>query len=140
MINRLTRRLSDEQRTVALQLARFAITGGLVTALSLIVYAAIAVWHRGPPQLANLLAYVVAAATGYIMHSRWSFRGHGRRDNTARTTTRFAAVSLISYALNSFWVWLFTHPLGLAPQWPMLPMLFVTPGVTFLLNRKWVFA
>ena len=140
MINRLTGRLSEEQRIVALQILRFAITGGLVTALSLVVYAAIAVWHHGAPQLANFLAYAVAAATGYVMHSRWSFRGHGSRDNTARTTTRFAAVSLISYALNSFWVWLFTHPLGFAAQWPMLPMLFVTPGVTFLLNRKWVFA
>jgi putative flippase GtrA len=140
MFNRLTGRLTDEQRIVALQVVRFAITGGLVTALSLVVYAAIAVWHRGSPQLANFLAYVVAAATGYVMHSRWSFRDHGSRDNTARTTSRFAMVSLISYALNSFWVWLFTQPLGLAPQWPMLPMLFVTPGVTFLLNRKWVFA
>jgi putative flippase GtrA len=74
------------------------------------------------------------------MHSRWSFRGHGRRDDPRRTTGRFALVSLISYGLNSFWVWLFTQPLGLGPEWPMLPMLFVTPAVTFVLNRQWVFA
>jgi hypothetical protein len=36
-------------------------------------------------------------------------------------------------------VWLFTGPLELSPAWPILPMLFVTPAVTFLLNRQWVF-
>ena len=137
MFNRLAGRLSEEQRTVALQVVRFAITGGLVTALSLAVYAAIAVWHRGPPQLANFLAYVVAAGTGYVMHSRWSFRGHGER--TAGTAVKFMVVSLISLSLNSFWVWLITGPLGLGPAWPIVPMIFFTPAVTFVLNRQWVF-
>jgi putative flippase GtrA len=122
------------------QFIRFGITGRLVTALGLAVYAAYAVAARGNPQVANLLAYLVAAATGYVLHSRWSFRGHGRRGDLRRTTSRFAIVSLISYACNSFWVWLFTQPLGLPPAWPMLPMLFVTPAVTFVLNRQWVFA
>jgi hypothetical protein len=48
-------------------------------------------------------------------------------------------VSLISLGLNSLWVALITGPLGLGPAWPILPMLFVTPAVTFLLNRHWVF-
>ena len=59
-------------------------------------------WH---PQLGNFLAYVVAMATGYLMHSRWSFRDHGG-ERTHGTKVRFVIVSLISYALNSFWVWL----------------------------------
>jgi putative flippase GtrA len=71
------------------------------------------------------------------MHSRWSFRDHGRR--TRSTGVKFVTVSLISLGLNSLWVWLFTGPLELSPAWPILPMLFVTPAVTFLLNRQWVF-
>ena len=122
------------------QLIRFGITGGLVTALGLAVYWLVAVPLAQPPQLGNFLAYVVAAAIGYLLHSRWSFRGHGRRDNVARTTSRFLAVSLISYGLNSFWLWLFTDAFNPRPEWPMLPMLFVTPLVTFALNRNWVFA
>lgn len=140
MISQLSQRLTEQQRGVAMQVLRFAITGGMVTALGLGVYAAIAVWQRGSPQLANLAAYLVAAGTGYWMHSKWSFRGHGRRDNLVRTASRFTIVSLVSLGLNSFWVWLFTHPLGLGPAWPMLPMLFATPAATFSLNRLWVFA
>jgi putative flippase GtrA len=132
--------IEPERREILAQAIRFAIAGGLVTALGLGIYAAIALWQRGSPQLANLAAYFVAAGTGYVLHSRWSFRGHGRRDNVARSTCRFAVVSVISLGLNSLWVWLFTHPLGLGPEWPMLPMLFVTPAATFVLNRKWVFA
>lgn len=140
MVLQFSQRLAGHQREVALQLLRFAVTGGMVTALGLGVYAAMALWWHGSPQLANLAAYLIAASTGYWLHSKWSFRGHGRRDNLARTTSRFALVSLLSLALNSFWVWLVTHVFGLGPAWPMLPMLFVTPGATFFLNRLWVFA
>ncbi|HZB69639.1 MAG TPA: GtrA family protein, partial [Sphingomicrobium sp.] len=101
------------------------------------VYAFVALvlgWH---PQLGNLLAYLVAMATGYVMHSRWSFRDHGQR--TGSTAVKFVIVSLISLGLNSLWVAVITGPLGLGPAWPILPMLFVTPAVTFILNRYWVF-
>jgi putative flippase GtrA len=120
------------------QLMRFIVSGAIVTALGVGVYAIVALLLRWHPQLGNFLAYVVAMATGYLMHSRWSFRDHGG-ERTHATRVRFIVVSLVSYALNSFWVWLCTVALGLDPAWPILPMLFVTPAVTFLLNRQWVF-
>jgi len=122
------------------QLWRYGVSGGLVTALGVGVYWLAAVPLDVDPLLANLFGYLVAVATGYVMHSRWSFRGHGRRDDPVRTTGRFFLVSLVSLALNSFWVWLLTDQLHLAPSWPMIPMLAVTPFVTFELNRRWVFA
>jgi putative flippase GtrA len=120
------------------QLVRFVISGALVTALGVGVYAIVALVLRWEPQLGNFLAYVVAVATGYVMHSRWSFRDHGGQ-RTGSTKLRFAAVSLISYALNSFWVWLLFGHLQLGRAAPIVPMLFVTPAVTFVLNRQWVF-
>jgi putative flippase GtrA len=130
--------LPPERRAVIGQLARFIVSGATVTALGVGVYAVVALALRWHPQLGNFLAYVVAMATGYLMHSRWSFRDHGG-ERTHGTKVRFIVVSLISYALNSFWVWLMTAALRLDPAWPILPMLFVTPAVTFLLNRQWVF-
>ena len=120
------------------QLMRFIVSGAFVTALGVGVYAIVALVLRWHPQLGNFLAYAVAMTTGYVMHSRWSFRGHGaERDH--RTKVRFVIVSLISYALNSFWVWLLFTQLQLGRAAPIAPMLFVTPAVTFLLNRQWVF-
>ena len=128
---------APERRAMLSQLLRFLVSGALVTILGVSVYALVAIvlhWH---PQVANLLAYLVAMASGYVMHSRWSFRGYGER--TAGTAVRFVAVSLISLGLNSLWVALITGPLGMGPAWPIAPMLFVTPAVTFVLNRYWVF-
>lgn len=134
------RRINEnaESRAMAAQLVRFVMTGGFVTALGVGVYALVALVLHWNPQLGNFLAYVVAVATGYVMHSSWSFRGHGG-ERTHATKLRFAVVSVISFALNSFWVWLlFTH-LDLGRAAPIVPMLFVTPAVTFVLNRQWVF-
>ena len=131
-------RLSAERREVLGQLLRFIVTGALVTALGVGVYAVVALvigWH---PQLANILAYLAAMATGYVMHSRWSFRDHGTRSRS--TSIKFVVVSLISLGLNSSWIAIMTGPMGLGPAWPILPMLFITPAVTFVLNRQWVFA
>jgi putative flippase GtrA len=129
--------LSQERREVVLQLLRFLVSGALVTALGVGIYAIVAVWLRWHPQIGNLLAYAAAMATGYVMHSRWSFRGHGERGRG--TGFRFMIVSLISLGLNSLWVWILTDALDLSPAWPILPMLFITPAVTFILNRQWVF-
>ncbi len=129
--------LPPERRAVVGQLLRFLVSGGIVTALGVGVYALVALGLRWHPQLGNFLAYVAAMATGYVMHSRWSFRDQG--DRSAGTPFKFLIVSLISLGLNSFWVWLITEPLDLGPAWPILPMLFVTPLVTFFLNRHWVF-
>lgn len=130
--------LTPERRAVLAQLVRFIISGATVTALGVGVYAIVALVLRWDPQLGNFLAYAVAMVTGYVMHSRWSFKDHGgQRDH--RTKVRFVIVSLISYALNSFWVWLLYSRLELGRAAPILPMLFVTPAVTFLLNRQWVF-
>lgn len=130
----------NDRRIILGQLLRFLMSGGVVTLFGIGVYALIAVWLRWHPQLGNFLAYVTAAAAGYWMHSNWSFKGHGQRGDLKRTGSRFFIVSLVSLGLNSFWVWLLTVPLALDPAWPMVPMVFVTPLVTFTLNRQWVFA
>ena len=131
--------MSEHHRALAGQLIRFGLTGGFVTALGVVAYYVPATYLGVAPLLANLLAYLVAMAFGYVLHGKVSFRGHGSRDNLARTTSRFFIVSLVSFLLNSFFVWLLTGPMGGPDWWPTVPMLFVTPLVTFALNRRWVF-
>jgi putative flippase GtrA len=130
--------LSPERRTMVAQLTRFVISGAFVTALGVSVYAFVALVLRWNPQLGNVLSYLVAMGVGYVVHSRWSFRDHGA-DRTHATKVKFLTVSLVSLALNSFWVWLLYTRLHFGRAAPIVPMVFVTPGVTFLLNRQWVF-
>lgn len=122
------------------QLVRFAIAGGITTALYTLVYSPLAKYRITSEQVANLAGYLVAMLAGYVIHSRWSFRGHGM--DMRQTTIRFFLVSLVSYGMNTAWVFLLTDDAMLAGPWwwPLLPVLFVTPLVTFAINRLWVFA
>ena len=121
------------------QLFRFGLVGGLVTALGAGAYWVLATFAGLAPLVANLVGYLVAFAAGYVLHSRVSFRGHGSRDNIARTGSRFFLVSLVSLGLNSLFVWTLTGLLDGPTWWPVVPMLLVTPLVTFELNRSWTF-
>ena len=121
------------------QVIRFGLVGGFVTVIGMAVYYFPATYMGVAPLLANLLAYAVAMALGYILHSTVSFKGHGSRDNPAVRTGRFLIVSLVSLGLNSLFVWVLTGLLDGPTWWPLIPMLFVTPLATFALNRHWVF-
>jgi putative flippase GtrA len=128
----------ERHSALARQLVRYALTGGLASIVNIGVYWLLAA--RGmDPNLAWTVGFAAAVVVGYIVHSRWSFRGHGRRDNIARTGSRFVIVSLVSFALNQLWVWLLVRQLDL-PLWAPYPLVLgVTPLVIFALNRKWVF-
>jgi putative flippase GtrA len=132
-------RLSGEHREMAGQLVRYGLTGGLASIVNIGVYHMLAAGGMDP-NLAWTFGFLAAVLVGYVVHSRWSFRGHGRRDNLARTGGRFFAVSLVSFALNQLWVWLLVRHFAL-PLWSPYPLVLgVTPLIVFSLNRRWVFA
>jgi putative flippase GtrA len=125
------------------QIVRYILVGGAVTALQAAVYwllGAQAGWH---PQVANLAGYVCAVVTGYFAHGALTFRdAGGARAKAGRDMgrmVRFGAVSLLSLALNALWVWTLVTALRL-PVWSPIPLMAgVTPGIVFILNRRWVF-
>lgn len=121
------------------QLIRYGLTGGFVTTLQAAVYWVLADRAGVHPQLANFLGYLVAVASGYVLHGRFTFRGHGSRDRPVARGVRFVAVSLLSLGLNALWVWLCVDLLGW-PLWSPVPAMgLVTPALVFVLNRQWVF-
>ena len=122
------------------QLVRYVFTGGLVTIVHLAIYWGLAQPMHIAPLIANIVAQTVSTTLGYNLHSRWSFKGHGTRDNIARTGGRFLIVTAIGFGLNSVWVWVFTGLLHGPVWWPMPAMAIATPLIVFWLNRRWVFS
>lgn len=122
------------------QLIRFGLTGGLLTVLVAGGYWVVATFFGVEPMLSLTLNFVVFTGLGYILHSRFSFRGHGARDRAAARTARFFTVNVIGFLLNQLFVWLLVKQLGGPTWWPVVPIVLVTPLVTFALNRRWVFA
>jgi putative flippase GtrA len=121
------------------QIVRFGLTGGLLTVLVAGGYWVVAELFGVEPMLSMTLNYLVFTGLGYLLHSRFSFRGHGSRDNAPVRTIRFFTVNTLGFLLNQLFVWLLVKQMGGPTWWPVIPILFVTPLVTFALNRRWVF-
>ncbi|MGE4432349.1 MAG: GtrA family protein [Sphingobium sp.] len=139
---RLWRDLPPERRHLCVQILRYGVVGLGVTMVQAAVYWLLAARAGVHSQIANLMGYIVAVMLGYVLHGRFSFvdpeREGGAAAHAARGA-RFVAVSLVSLALNALWVWLSVSWMRW-PEWAPIPaMIFVTPGIVFVLNRHWVF-
>jgi putative flippase GtrA len=134
------RRLRDYGPVLG-QMIRFGIVGGFSTLLYAVIYLPLATYVM-PPVLAVVVAFAIAVCVGYLLHSRWSFRGHGRQERSAREQTRFLVVQGFGMLLNAAFTWVLTGPHSVfhgPTWWPLVPAVTVTPLATFALNRQWVF-
>lgn len=119
------------------QLVRFAIVGFSLAALYAAIYWYLATYVM-TPVLAVVVAFLVSVSIGFILHSRWSFRGHGAAEDR-KLKIKFLAVQTSGFFLNVLFTWVITGPMHRPTWWPLIPAIFVTPLVTFWLNRQLVF-
>jgi putative flippase GtrA len=130
-------RLNLRTETFA-QLARFALVGFFLAGVYSAIYWYLATYVMAPV-LAVVIAFMVSVTIGFVMHSRWSFRGHGAREDH-RLRVKFLLVQLSGFFMNEAFTWVLTGPLVHGPTWwPLIPAIFVTPFATFALNRQLVF-
>ena len=133
-------RLWRENRELVEQMVRFGLTGVLLTLLVAGGYWIAADLFGVEPMLSMTLNYLVFTCLGYVLHSRFSFRGHGARDNPRARTVRFFVVNTTGFLANQFFIWLLVKQMGGPVWWSVIPIVLVTPLLTFSLNRRWVFA
>lgn len=128
--------------SILVQMLRYGFAGGLATLVYSCVYLPLA-WWVFPGEHAVFavpFAFASALTVGFFLHSHFSFAGHGTRENSGRQHGKFLIAHLIGLTLNVAFTWFLTAGLG-APAWaPLLPSVTITPLVTFLLQRQWVFA
>ncbi len=131
--------LNEDTQQLAGQVIRFGVSGGFLTLLVAGGYWAVARFAGVDPNVSLTLVFIVASGVGYLLHSRWSFKGHGSRDNAPLRTLKFAVTNVSGFLTNQFFVWWLVKYLGGPTWWPVIPIVLVTPILTFTLNRKWVF-
>ena len=120
------------------QLVRFALVGLFLAAIYSAIYWYLATYVM-TPVLAVVIAFLVSVSIGFVLHSRWSFRGHGKTEDH-RLKVKFLLVQGFGFLMNEAFTWALTGPLFHGPTWwPLIPAIFVTPLATFLLNRQLVF-
>jgi putative flippase GtrA len=126
-------------RPGARQLIRYAIAGVCVTQFAAAIYSALVLFLHVNAIEANVVSTGFGLCAGYLAHSRWSFAGAGSGAAEHAKVGRFLLSSLVAFIINSTWVWLLVSILQLPPLTPVPLMMFVTPWISFLLNRHWVF-
>ena len=129
-------RLNVSNETLG-QLIRFGIVGLSLAALYSAIYWYLATYVMAPV-LAVVIAFAVAVSIGFVLHSRWSFRGHGKREDR-RMKVKFFIVQSSGFVLNEIFTWVLTGPMHGPTWWPLVPAILVTPLATYLFNRQWVF-
>ena len=140
MRKKFDRAMADpEARSAFAQLVRYGIVGALITLGGQAVYYVLAETRTTSPLVAIAIAWITGVVVGYFAHGWISFAGHGSRDDHAATGTRFVAVNVVGYLLNSFWVWLLVERLLGPTWWPIVPNVALTPLMTFWLHRHWTF-
>ncbi|GAA4748330.1 hypothetical protein GCM10023264_12970 [Sphingomonas daechungensis] len=125
-------------RPAARQLLRYAFAGLCVTQLAALVYSAVVLLLSAHPLFANAVSTAFGLCAGYLVHSRWSFAVDGAGGEGLQVA-RFLTASFVAFLINSFWVWLLVMILHLPALAPVPMMMLVTPWISFLLNRYWVF-
>ena len=120
------------------QFARYAFAGFCVTQLATLIYSGLVFYLHVAPLRSNLISTSVGLCVGYLVHDRWSFAGGAARGEVGKLA-RFLLTSAVALSVNSVWVWLLVNELGLSPLAPVPMMMFVTPWVSFFVNRHWVF-
>jgi putative flippase GtrA len=129
-------RLNVSNETLG-QLIRFGIVGLSLAALYSAIYWYLATYVM-TPVLAVVIAFAAAVSIGFVLHSRWSFRGHGKREDR-QMKIKFFIVQCSGFVLNEIFTWVLTGPMHGPTWWPLIPAIFVTPLATYLFNRQWVF-
>ena len=129
-------RLNVSQETFG-QLARFALVGFSLAGVYSAIYWYLATYVM-PAMAAVVIAFLIAVSLGFVLHSRWSFRGHGKSEDR-RMKIKFFIVQTSGFLLNEAFTWLLINHLHGPTWWPLVPAIFVTPLATYALNRQWVF-
>jgi putative flippase GtrA len=92
------------------------------------------------PMLSYGIVFLVFSGISYVTHGEYSFRDHGERDRHHIRMGRFFAINILGFLVNQLFIWLLVKQLGGATWWPTIPMVFLTPLLTFALHRRFVYA
>ena len=140
MIQSAFHNLDHERRTVLLQLLRYGLAGLAITLAAAGSYWAITDLLHIDPMLSYLIVFIIFSGISYVTHGEYSFKDHGTRDQHHVRLSRFLAVNVLGYLVNQGFIWLLVKQLGGPTWWPTIPMVFLTPLLTFALHRRFVYA
>jgi putative flippase GtrA len=118
------------------QFVKFGTVGISNTLLTFVVYTALiklfGVWYLA----ASAIGFVVGAVNGFMLNSRWTFKGHAA---DTLTPVRWAIVQGCGLGIDLGLLYVLVHEARLDKLLGQALAIGVVVVVTFLANRAWTF-
>lgn len=118
------------------ELVRFGLVGGFNAGTYFGGYTAL-VLLGVPYLLAAFTAFVVSASIGYWLHEHWTFKG---QSPTVRAWLSWLAAQGGATGLNLALLAVLVDGFGMDSILAQAVLMPVTPVVTYLIGRRWVFS
>lgn len=140
MIQSALNKVHPDRRAILVQMIRYGFAGMAITLAVAASYWAIADLLHVDPMISFTIVFIVFSVISYVTHGEFSFRGHGTRDQHHIRLSRFLAVNILGYLVNQAFIWVLVKQLDGPTWWPIIPIVLVTPILTFTLHRRFVYA
>ena len=118
------------------ELVRFGLVGAFNAATYFGGYTA-GVLLGVPYLIAAVIAFVISASIGYWLHEHWTFKG---AQPTVRGWLSWLAAQAGATGVNLVLLAVAVDGLGANAILAQLVLLPVTPAITYLVGRRWVFS
>ncbi|WP_328986168.1 GtrA family protein [Thiorhodovibrio winogradskyi] len=131
--------MSNTQGQLLRELAtavRFGLVGLVATATHLVSVYLLVSSLQLPPQLANLLAFVLAFGVSLVGHQHWTFAA---RADPRQARRRFFLVAVAAYAANSLLLGVLLRMADVAPALSAVLAASCVPLFSYLASRLWAF-
>ena len=140
MIQSALQKIDPDRRTVLVQLIRYGFAGLVITLAVAGSYWAITELLHIDPMISFTIVFIFFSVISYVTHGEYSFKDHGTRDQHHIRMSRFLAVNVLGYLVNQGFIWVLVKQMDGPTWWSVIPMVFVTPLLTFTLHRRFVYA
>lgn len=117
---------------------RYAVVGGIGTALHFGLLVAFVEWFGWPPVLSSVIGFLIVLAISYVLNKSWTFR---QRDEPARIgqMLKYAAVSGLGLLLNAAIMHIAVDRLHWHYMVGQCAVVAIVPASNYALNRWWTF-
>lgn len=119
------------------QMLRFALVGGLATALHYVILIALVNGTRLDVSVASAIGYALSTLFNYATNRRLTFRS--RRSHSS-ALPRFLWLASFGLAINTVTVWLLAERLGIHYLIAQVAATALTLCWNFVAARRWAFA
>lgn len=126
-------------RTLGPEFIRFGLVGGAATLVHAAIYTALISWTAVAPQLANLIAFLSALGISAFGHHHFTFRANEGKRSFSASSWRLGVTAILGYLLNASFVFIVEDVLEADSRLAVIPMILITPVVTYAINKGWVF-